>query len=176
MSALTTCVKTNQQLLKKFGFDPGPIDGLLGRRTKAAVAAALGDKASDPDRQDTDRQVSPKGRIKLMQHEAVMLDGYKDSRGTWTIGVGHTAAAGAPIPRAGMKLTLEEVYELLERDLRRYEHEVVEALQGAQVSQHQFDALVSFHYNTGGISRAKLTKHIRAGDIAAAAPAFMGLA
>ncbi len=39
---------------------------------------------------------------------------------------------------------------------------------------HEFDALVSFHYNTGGIAKAALTRHLNAGDRAAAAAAFMG--
>ena len=39
---------------------------------------------------------------------------------------------------------------------------------------HEFDALVSFHYNTGGIAKALLTRHLNAGDRVAAAAAFMG--
>lgn len=39
---------------------------------------------------------------------------------------------------------------------------------------HEFDALVSFHYNTGGIARAALTRHLNAGNRLAAADAFMG--
>jgi lysozyme len=41
------------------------------------------------------------------------------------------------------------------------------------LAPHEFDALVSFHYNTGGIASATLTRHIDAGDGAAAADAFM---
>ena len=39
---------------------------------------------------------------------------------------------------------------------------------------HEFDALVSFHYNTGGIAKASLTRHLNTGNRAAAAQAFMG--
>ena len=38
---------------------------------------------------------------------------------------------------------------------------------------HEFDALVSFHYNTGAIARAALTRALNAGDRAAAGAAFM---
>jgi len=38
---------------------------------------------------------------------------------------------------------------------------------------HEFDALVSFHYNTGAIARAALTRALNAGDRAAAGVAFM---
>ncbi len=37
----------------------------------------------------------------------------------------------------------------------------------------EFDALVSFHYNTGAIARAALTRALNAGDRAAAGAAFM---
>jgi len=39
---------------------------------------------------------------------------------------------------------------------------------------HEFDALVSFHYNTGGIAKASLTRHLNAGNRAAATQGFMG--
>ncbi len=42
------------------------------------------------------------------------------------------------------------------------------------VSQHEFDALVSFHLNTGGIGRAQLTKSLNAGNRQAAADQFLG--
>jgi lysozyme len=38
---------------------------------------------------------------------------------------------------------------------------------------HEFDALVSFHYNTGGIAKAALTRHLNAGNRVAAADAFL---
>ena len=46
------------------------------------------------------------------------------------------------------------------------------ALGDCPTSQHQFDALVSFHYNTGAIARATLTKLHKAGDHAGAAAEF----
>ena len=42
----------------------------------------------------------------------------------------------------------------------------------APTSQPQFDALVSFHYNTGAIGRATLTKLHKVGDFAGAAAEF----
>ncbi len=41
------------------------------------------------------------------------------------------------------------------------------------VSQHEFDALVSFHFNTGAIGRASLVKSLNAGDRKKAALEFM---
>jgi lysozyme len=38
---------------------------------------------------------------------------------------------------------------------------------------HEFDALVSFHFNTGGIAAAALTRHLNAGHRVAAVAAFL---
>jgi lysozyme len=38
---------------------------------------------------------------------------------------------------------------------------------------HEFDALVSFHFNTGGIAAAALTRHLNAGHRVVAAAAFL---
>ncbi|MFN7159917.1 MAG: lysozyme, partial [Erythrobacter cryptus] len=60
----------------------------------------------------------------------------------------------------------------LDEDLVRYAAEVAAALGDAPTSQNQFDALVSFHYNTGAIARATLTRRHKAGDHQGAAAEF----
>ena len=67
---------------------------------------------------------SPQGIEFIRRHEGVRLKAYCDSAGVWTIGVGHTAAAGPPKPRSGMVLTMDQVIEILEHDLARYEDRV----------------------------------------------------
>ena len=57
-------------------------------------------------------------------------------------------------------------------ELARYAADVGAALGDAPTSQAQFDALVSFHYNTGAIARATLTKKHIAGDYDGAASKF----
>ncbi len=86
----------------------------------------------------------------------------------WTIGWGST---GPGIAR-GTVWTQEQCDTRFDRDLERYAAEVERALGLAPTTQSQFDALVSFHYNTGAISRATLTKHHRAGDHETAAREF----
>ena len=86
----------------------------------------------------------------------------------WTIGWG---ATGPGIAR-GTVWTREACDARLEADLARYAAEVAEALGDAPTTQNQFDALVSFHYNTGAIRRATLTRKHRAGDYAGAAREF----
>ena len=58
-------------------------------------------------------------------------------------------------------------------DLARvYEPDVRKAIGDAPTTQAQFDALVSFHYNTGAIHRATLTRRHKAGDYEGAANEF----
>ena len=40
------------------------------------------------------------GAMEIIAHEAIVLTRYRDSKGIWTIGVGHTSSAGAPDPAA----------------------------------------------------------------------------
>jgi GH24 family phage-related lysozyme (muramidase) len=100
-----------------------------------------------------------------------MVEAYADP-GTggepWTIGWGATGAGIGP----GTLWSRKQCDARLESDLVRYAAEVSEALDGAPTTQAQFDALVSFHYNTGAIARATLTRLHRAGDYAGAAREF----
>lgn len=86
----------------------------------------------------------------------------------WTIGWG---ATGKGI-RRGTVWTQAQCDARLETDLARFSADVARALGDCPTSQHQFDALVSFHYNTGAIARATLTKLHKAGRFEAAAAEF----
>lgn len=86
----------------------------------------------------------------------------------WTIGWG---ATGTDV-RQGTVWTQQQCDQRLEQDLARFAADVARAIGAAPTSQNQFDALVSFHYNTGAIARATLTRLHRAGDHAGAAAEF----
>lgn len=117
--------------------------------------------------------VSTQGLIALIGHEGIVLSRYKDSVGVWTIGVGHTSAAGGIDPRTFTgQLTMRQALELLRTDIAKYEADVRRAVTVA-VEQHQFDALVSFHYNTGAIARAELTASLNAGNRQKAGQQFL---
>ena len=118
-------------------------------------------------------QISTAGLMALIAHEGIVLSRYRDSKGIWTIGVGHTKAAGNPDP-ATFKgtMTFAEAMGLLRHDIMSYEAAVNKAIK-VPIAQHEFDALVSFHYNTGAIARASLTKSINAGNKLKAAQQFM---
>lgn len=117
--------------------------------------------------------MSKKGLIELIGHEAIVQTRYKDSVGVWTIGVGHTKRAGPPDPKSitGI-MSIKDVLVLYQRDLQKYIDAVNTAVK-VDVSQTEFDALVSFHFNTGGIGRASLVKSLNAGDRKRAAKEFM---
>lgn len=56
----------------------------------------------------TDMHMTPRGRQRLTDREGKRLTAYRDSKGIWTIGVGHATTSGrAPIPHAGMTITAQ---------------------------------------------------------------------
>ena len=127
-------------------------------------------------------KVSTKGALEIAEHEGIVPAPYKDSVGVLTWGVGHTKAAGGVNP-ADIDMTMPEgrqldsavnqAIEVFKDDLVKYETRVNEAVK-VDVSQYEFDALVSFDFNTGGIFKARLTKHLNDGSRTKAAASFMG--
>lgn len=117
-------------------------------------------------------KTSYKGRAFIAREEGCVLSAYKDSVGVLTIGIGHTTAAGPPAVTAGLALSLGQCLALFETDLAKYEARVNAAVK-VTISQTQFDALVSFDYNTGAINRASFIKKLNAGDTAGAGAGMM---
>lgn len=116
-------------------------------------------------------QVSLEGICSILADEAVVLSTYNDGSNVLTIGVGHTAMAGTPSPTPGLKISLVEAFNIFRRDLKIYAGEVKNAV-SVPLAQHQFDALVSWHFNTGSIRSATLTKKLNNGDYNGAALEF----
>lgn len=126
-------------------------------------------------------KTSLKGILEIAEHEGVVPAPYWDSVGVLTYGIGHTAAAGGlnpkdiPLTMPGNSYELNDAIqhavEVFQKDLKSYEARVNKAIK-VPLKQHQFDALVSFDFNTGGIHRANLTKQINAGDMSG--NGFMG--
>lgn len=84
---------------------------------------------------------------------------YDDGTGTWTIGFGHTTAAGPPEVHKGSTITVPQAYEILASDLRGVEADV-NRLVKVKLNQNQFNALVSFHFNTGALAKASLLEAV----------------
>ena len=114
----------------------------------------------------TKMKLSKDGLFALALHEGIVPAPYLDGVGVLTYGIGHTAAAGEVDPKdipEGMPKDLDEaiatVVKLFVKTVKRYEDEVNAAIT-VPVEQHEFDAAVSFHYNTGAISRAAWVKFL----------------
>jgi lysozyme len=114
-------------------------------------------------------KVSDAGVALIKEFEGFPFGGkpYRDCVGVWTIGYGHTEAVGPDSQR----LTQQQASELLAADLDKKYAPSVDAV-GVALSQHQFDALVSFVYNCGGGAVGTQTgvgKSLRAREFNAAA-------
>lgn len=117
--------------------------------------------------------------LDLVKHfESFFPHAYWDPTGKcWTIGYGHTGLQhkdGTVYPRR--TVTAKEGLELLAYDMHQFEGRV-KALIQTRLAQHQFDALVSFDFNTGGLTLpggklSTLAKRVNSGDFDAAAAEF----
>ena len=109
------------------------------------------------------RRISKYGLSKIKQWEGLKLVASRDVGGTLDVGYGHTSAAGKPEVRAGMKITEQEAEIILLDDLEKFEADV-ERLVKVPLTDNQFAALVSFHFNTGALAKSTLLKKLNAGD------------
>ena len=154
---------------------------LLGRGFRQAEVEAL-DRAIDTVAGRAPnggaRSIGPQGLALLRQFEGCarlrrdgMVEAYPDP-GTggepWTIGWGATGPGIGP----GSVWTQQQCDARLESDVARHARDVAIALGDAPTTQAQFDAMVSFHYNTGAIARSTLLRRHLAGDYRAAEEEF----
>lgn len=109
-------------------------------------------------------KMSARGRAALIQREGSRTSAYLDSVGVWTIGIGHTSAAGPPVVHAGLTILPAEVDALLTRDIVQYENAVNRAVK-VPIKQHEFDALTSFCFNVGagGMSGSSAIRLLNSG-------------
>lgn len=96
-------------------------------------------------------KMSTVGANKLIVREGKRNKAYKDTKGIWTIGVGHTG----PEVKPGLVWTDEQVQYAFLKDILWAEEAVNEV--NALLKQHQFDALVSFVFNVGATAFKKST-------------------
>lgn len=127
------------------------------------------------------------GRKLIESFEGLFLSAYDDANehivqpgqavhGTLTIGYGHTSAAGAPRVYVGMTITNEMADAILASDLAAVELEVTHlCTPTVPLNQNQFDALVSFQFNTGWLAHpnCSLRNVVNNGNYKAAAADFM---
>ena len=112
--------------------------------------------------------------LEVVTHEGIVPEAYKDSVGVWTWSVGITSMSGHRVERyIGRPQTLEHCLRIYAWALERYAADVREAFRGRKLTEAQFAAALSFHYNTGAIGRASWVRKWLAGDMSGAKRAFM---
>lgn len=115
------------------------------------------------------------GRKLIEEFEGFVDHAYRDVLGhdvfghpvydVWTIGYGHTDAAGLPKVYDGMVVTQAQADQILSADLAGVEADV-ERLVKVTLNDNQFSALVSFTYNlgAGNLLNSTLLRRLNAGD------------
>ena len=102
----------------------------------------------------------------LAHHEGVRTKPYRCPAGLWTVGVGHLIGDGLTLPDSWNRtFSLEEVYAILASDVRKFELGV-ERYINIELTQNQFDALISFAFNLGlgTLQRSTLRAKLNRGD------------
>lgn len=124
-------------------------------------------------------KTSPNGRNLIESFEGLILQSYDDYNdhivhlgdtvhGTLTIGYGHTNSAGPPLINIGDSVTKSQADEILSEDLHKVENQV-SSLVKVPLNQNQYDALVSFEYNTGALGHSSALTALNQGNYSAAA-------
>jgi len=120
-------------------------------------------------------KMTPQGRRLLEEREDRKYVAYRDTRGFWTIGIGHTG----PEVHEGLVWTDAQIDEAFERDLAIFEAAVDSAVT-VPLTPNQRDALISFSHNCGRYALAygdhggpcSILRALNRGDYAGAAAAF----
>lgn len=118
-------------------------------------------------------KISEKGLDLIAYFEGIRLKPYRCPAGLWTVGVGHLI--GETLPDSwNRRFTVDEAYALLAQDIARFERGVTRYCT-IDLTQHQFDALVSLAFNigVGAIQRSTLRKKINRGDFEGAAKSIL---
>lgn len=117
--------------------------------------------------------ISQKG-VDLVKHfEGLFLNAYLCPANVWTIGYGHTGIKhNDGTVKSGMRINRAQAEIYLASDLNTKYAPDVRRLVKVPLTQDQFDALVSFHFNTGALGRSTLLRKLNAGDYKGAAAEF----
>lgn len=108
------------------------------------------------------------GHSLIKQFEGLRLNAYKCSANVWTIGYGHTGNVNE-----SDTITLQEAKDLLESDLEPF-CDGINRVVTVDLTQNQFNALVSLAYNIGlgNFKSSTLLRLLNSGDYLSAANEF----
>ena len=104
-----------------------------------------------------------KNGLDLIKHfEGCELEAYKCPAGVWTIGYGHIKTAVE-----GMTITQHQADDMLIEEMNEYEGYINNSVR-VDLTQNQFDAMVSWVYNlgNGNLNASTLLKVLNSGDYA----------
>jgi len=113
-------------------------------------------------------KISENGLALVKHFEGCNLTAAPDSGGVLTIGWGHTNAEKGLRVTPGLTITQQQADDQLAMDMEHAENDVMKLVIGS-LTQAQFDALVSFQFNTGGLilesgQRSTLLARLNGGD------------
>lgn len=110
-------------------------------------------------------KMSPLGMAELIDYECLCLQPYLDSGGVKTVGAGSTVSDIPDLPKWSWSrsITIEEALNYFKAGLSKYEAALNKALK-VNVTQNEYDALVSITYNigTGGMQKSTFMKRLNA--------------
>lgn len=139
-------------------------DGVVGIKTF---------KALETNKKQSNN-LSDNGMKLLEQFEGLRLEAYLDSAGIYTIGFGTIKYPDGSKVKKGDKITKAQAKEYKLHDLKEFENTVNTSV-NVQLSQDQYDALVSLSYNigSGAFKNSTLLKKLNNGDYKGAADQFL---
>ena len=121
---------------------------------------------------DHEYSLSDAGADFIIKHESFSNKAYYDQAGRLTIGVGHLV-----LPEDGVTINTKWSNRIVKRvfrnDVKKFERAVNKYVK-VNLSQHEFDALVSFAFNVGpnAFRKSTLLRKLNNGDIGGAAEEF----
>ena len=117
-------------------------------------------------------ETSQRGIDLIKRYEGLITHSYLCPANKRTVGYGH---CGEDV-KQGMVITEKEAENLLKKDLKKFEQGLCKMLNAEElnVTQNQFDALISFAYNLGlsTLAGSTLWRLFTHGDIQGAADEF----
>ena len=114
-------------------------------------------------------KTSEQGREFIKSFEKLRLSAYDDGVGVQTLGYGHTAGV-----KRGDTCTEEQADAWFDEEIAKFEDAVTDMVK-VDLSQQQFDGLISFAYNvgSGALRSSTLLKMLTLGGYADAAKRFL---
>lgn len=104
-------------------------------------------------------KTSDKIKSMIKEWEGCRLKAYRCPAGVLTIGYGHTSGV-----KEGMQISRQEADRLFDEDIEAFERQVRPLVYGVDLTQNQYDSLVSLAYNigVGALRKSTLLKKVKA--------------